>query len=165
MTATPDTFRPYQRPLGAVLLPQVPTSVGLSPSPEGLSLARVGLSVPRLSSIFDNPILPRGNPSYEMSHNVLLTIADALSSRRWTRSAHNPCSFRWNRTPWSPTSNTRPLRSLNRWQRLLNKINLVLPTSVLSPHGPERRVGHTAHPVGESKFPTWHLNESSFATC
>lgn len=151
MFATPDTFRPYQRPLGAVLLPQVPVSVGLSPSPEGLSLAWVGLPVPRLSSIFDNPILPRGNPSYETSHNVLLTIANALSSRRWTRSVHNPCPFRWNRTPWSPTSNTRPLRSLTRWQYLLNAINLVLPTTALSPHGPERRVGHTAHPHSGSK--------------
>jgi len=94
MFATPDTFRPYQRPLGAVLLPQALVFVGRSPSPEGLSLVRVGLPIPRLLSISGNPILPRGNPDFKTSHNVLLTIAYALTSLRWTWYAHNPCFFR-----------------------------------------------------------------------
>jgi len=43
MIATPESFRLTQSPLGAVLLPQALESVGPSPSPEGLSLALVGL--------------------------------------------------------------------------------------------------------------------------
>jgi len=42
MLATPDSFRPNQSPLGAVLLPQALTTVGTFPSPERLSLARAG---------------------------------------------------------------------------------------------------------------------------
>jgi len=39
MLATPDSFRLNQSPLGAIHLPQAPTTVGRTPSPEGLSCA------------------------------------------------------------------------------------------------------------------------------
>jgi len=49
--ATPVSFRLTQSPLGAVLLPQVPTSVVSSRRREKLSLAQVWWGFPRLSPI------------------------------------------------------------------------------------------------------------------
>jgi len=51
MFATPDSFRLNQSPLGAVLLPQAPTSVGHTPSPEGLSLAQVASTLPAYAGL------------------------------------------------------------------------------------------------------------------
>jgi len=51
MLATPDSFRLNQSPLGAIHLPQAPTTVGHTPSPEGLSKLRVRWIFPRLSPI------------------------------------------------------------------------------------------------------------------
>jgi len=49
--ATPDSFRLNQSPLGAVHLPQAPTSVGRTPLPEGLSLAQVRSSLPAYAGL------------------------------------------------------------------------------------------------------------------
>jgi len=51
MFATPDSFRLNQSPLGAVHLPQAPTSVGHTPSPEGLSLAQVVSTLPAYAGL------------------------------------------------------------------------------------------------------------------
>jgi len=42
-----------------------------------------------------------------MSLDALLTIANALPSRRCARYAHYPWCFRCIRTPWPPTSSAR----------------------------------------------------------
>jgi len=60
--ATPDLFGPNQNPLGAVLLPQALVSVGPTPSPEGLSLALVGLFFLRLASNSAQPLSSSRNP-------------------------------------------------------------------------------------------------------
>jgi hypothetical protein len=69
-----------------------------------------------------------------------LTIANAVSHRRRTRSVRNPCSFRWNRTPWAPSSSPRLPRRYFRWLGLC-KGQSPLPAfafnlTVLSPRGP-----------------------------
>jgi len=91
MSATPDPFRLNQSPLGAGLQPQAPNSVGRSPSPEGLSLARAGSTFARFTPILaDRDFHPCGTPGYEMGLDVWLTIANALSSWRCARYAHYP---------------------------------------------------------------------------
>jgi len=91
MLATPDSFRPNQSPLGAVLLPQALTTVGHIPSPESLSLAGVGSTfIGRNRLPIDRSFHPHGIPSYDVSLDDLLTIANALSSRRCARYAHYP---------------------------------------------------------------------------
>jgi len=56
MLATPDSFRLNQSPLGAIHLPQAPTSVGHAPSPEGPfdDLGEVMLS----SAVADSRVIP-----------------------------------------------------------------------------------------------------------
>jgi len=91
MLATPDSFRLNQSPLGAVLLPQALTTVGHIPSPESLSLAGVGSTfIGRNRLPIDRSFHPHGIPSYDVSLDDLLTIANALSSRRCARYAHYP---------------------------------------------------------------------------
>jgi len=62
MFATPDPFRLNQSPLGAVLLPQAPSSVGHTPLPEGLSLARAGSAFHRLTPNPGQPLSSLRNP-------------------------------------------------------------------------------------------------------
>jgi len=63
-----------------------------------------GLTVGRLTPVPESRIRPHGIQCSGMSLCALLTIANAESHRRRTGYARNPCSFRWNRTPWLPTS-------------------------------------------------------------
>jgi len=82
MFATPDSFRLNQSPLGAVLPPQAPTSVGHTPSPGGLSLAQAGS--PFLGSRrfpVNHCFHPCGTPSYDMGLDDSLTIANVLVTR------------------------------------------------------------------------------------
>jgi len=96
-----------------------------------------------------------------MSLCALLTIANAVSHRRRTWYARNPCPFRWNRTPWPPTSCARIPRRWFRWLDLCEEQSplpiFAFDLSVLSSYGPHcstftRVCTRRGHLNGESSF-------------
>jgi len=94
---------------------------------------------------------------------TLLTIANAVLHRRRARFARNPCSFRWSRTPWPPTSCARiPWRNF-RWLDLSEE-DTPLPVFALNLSVPELAQASLLIPrlAGDSRR---HLGESSLAAC
>jgi len=150
MLATPDSFRLNQSPLGAVLLPQAPITVGYIPSPEDLSLTRSVSVFHRLGRILtDHVFHPHGIPNYVVGLDVLLTIADVLPSGRCTRYAHNPCCFRRNRTPWPPSSSTRLPRQISGCSTFHREISN--PGFCISSRDPELEwASLPLHPSGQA---------------
>jgi len=98
------------------------------------------LTVARLTPVPESRFHPYGTQGYGMSLCDLLTIAYATSQRRWTRYVRNPCPFRWNRTPWPPTSCARFPRRSFRWLDLCEEQSplpiFAFNLSVLSSRGP-----------------------------
>jgi hypothetical protein len=97
-----------------------------------------------------------------MSLCVLLTIANAVSHRRRTWFARNPCPFRWNRTPWPPTSCARLPRQCLGWLGLSS--HKAIPGCRVYPRGPE--IAWASLFVRPSGLATLRqlLSENSFAT-
>lgn len=93
----------------------------------------------------------------------MLTIANALLHGRRTGYVRNPCSFRWNRTPWPPTSCARFPRRNFRWL-YLSEGDTPLPVVAFKPFGPELA---QASLLVLSLAGAWdrHLGESSLAAC
>jgi len=106
MSATPELFRPDQSPLGAIHLPQalipwatlrhrsaVDSSVAGWPS-SAVPTWAVTLRPRGLHCIRDEPM------------HCLLSLSPNHRGGG-LRYVRNPCSFRWSRTPWPPTSCAR----------------------------------------------------------
>jgi len=98
-----------------------------------------------------------------MSLCGLLTIANAMSHWRRTRYARNPCPFRWNRTPWPPTSRARLPRRCVRWLDLCEEQSplpiFAFDLTVLNSYGP-----HCSSSGGLAPY-QGILGESSLAAC